>query len=141
MPSLAVALRRYDLRPGKPPERKLDASEGYEGGQGFGKVLEILCKTPVSSEPGEGTLDQPAARQDDETPHVGAPPDNPHAQQRYRCHQAREPAGARSGWILPGGTTRKRLSPIDALPLRAQFRAGRFIIAATSRLKKRSVPD
>ena len=123
MPSLAVALRRYDLRPGKPPERKLDASEGYEGGQGFGKVLEILCKTPVSSEPGEGTLDQPAARQDDETRHVGAPPDNPHASSgtfatKLGSPLVREAAGSYRG------VTRKRLSPIDTSPLRA--RRGRF---------------
>ena len=53
------------LRPGKPPERKLDGGEGHEGGQGFGKVLEILGVTPVSSEPGEGALDHSAPRQDD----------------------------------------------------------------------------
>ena len=41
------------LRPGKPPERKLDGGEGHERGQGFGKVFEILGKTPASSEPGE----------------------------------------------------------------------------------------
>jgi hypothetical protein len=44
----------------------LDGGEGNEGGQGFGKVLEILGETPVSAEPGEGALDHPAARQDDE---------------------------------------------------------------------------
>jgi hypothetical protein len=35
----------------------LDGGEGNEGGQGFGKVLEVLGKTPVTSEPGEGVLD------------------------------------------------------------------------------------
>ena len=39
---------------------------GNEGGQGFGEVLEILGETPVSSEPGEGALDYPTARQHDE---------------------------------------------------------------------------
>jgi hypothetical protein len=32
-----------------------------KGGQGFGKVLEVLGKTPVSAEPGKGVLDHPAA--------------------------------------------------------------------------------
>ena len=63
------------LRPGKPPERKLDGGEGHEGGQGFGKVLEILGETPVSSEP-ESALDHPAARQNDEAPPVVAPLDD-----------------------------------------------------------------
>jgi hypothetical protein len=30
-----------------------------KGGQGFGKVFEVLGETPVSSEPGEGALDHP----------------------------------------------------------------------------------
>src|ERR1700730_14474117 len=34
-----------------------------KGGQGFGKVFEVLGETPVSSEPGEGALDHPTARQ------------------------------------------------------------------------------
>ena len=37
--------------PGKLPESKLDGGEGHEAGQGFGKVLEILGETLVSSEP------------------------------------------------------------------------------------------
>ena len=45
-----------DLRPGKPPEGKLDGGEGNEGGQGFGKVFEVLGETPVSSEPGAAAL-------------------------------------------------------------------------------------
>ena len=32
----------YGLCPGKPPEGKLDRGEGHEGGQGYGKVLEVL---------------------------------------------------------------------------------------------------
>jgi hypothetical protein len=52
-----------DLRPGKPPEGKLDGGESNEGAQGFGKVLEVLGETPVASEPGEGALDHPTARQ------------------------------------------------------------------------------
>jgi hypothetical protein len=54
--------------PGRPPAGKLDGCEGHEGGQDFGKVLGILGETPVLSEPGEGALDHPAARQDDEAP-------------------------------------------------------------------------
>jgi hypothetical protein len=34
--------------------------------KGFGMVLEVLGKTPVSPEPGESPLDDPAMRQDDE---------------------------------------------------------------------------
>jgi hypothetical protein len=56
----------HDLRPGEPPEGQLDGGERNEGGQGFGKVLEVLGETPVPTEPGEGALDHPAARQDDE---------------------------------------------------------------------------
>jgi hypothetical protein len=41
-----------------------------EAGQGFGKVLEVLGETPVSSGPGKGALHHPAARQDDEALHV-----------------------------------------------------------------------
>jgi hypothetical protein len=42
-----------DLCPGKPPEGQLDGDKGNEGGRGFGKVLEVLSGTPVSSEPGK----------------------------------------------------------------------------------------
>ncbi len=66
----------------------MDGGEGNEGGQGFGKVLEVLGKTPVSAEPGEGALDHPAARQDDEALHVVAPLDDLHAQQRHLCHRS-----------------------------------------------------
>jgi hypothetical protein len=38
----------HGLRPGKPPEGWLDGGEGNEGGQGFGKVLEVIGETPVS---------------------------------------------------------------------------------------------
>ena len=50
-------------RAGKLLEGQLE--DGGEGGQGLGKVLEVLSETPVSPEPGEGALDHPAARQDD----------------------------------------------------------------------------
>ena len=40
----------HDLRPSKPPEGELDGGQGHEGGQGFGKVLEIVGETPVASE-------------------------------------------------------------------------------------------
>src|ERR1700724_1612302 len=77
-----------DLRPDEPPEGQLDGGEGNEGGQGFGKVLEILGKPPVSAEPGEGALDHPAAGQDDGAPHVVAPFDDLHAQQGHLCHRS-----------------------------------------------------
>jgi hypothetical protein len=54
--------------------------------KGFGKVLEILGETPVASKPGEGALDHPAARQDDEAPHVVAPFDDLDAQRRHLRH-------------------------------------------------------
>jgi hypothetical protein len=54
--------RVADLRPGKPPESKLNGGEGNEGAQGFGTILEVLDETPVASEPGESALDHPAAR-------------------------------------------------------------------------------
>src|SRR5438477_8957573 len=56
-------LHHQDLRPGEPPEGQLNGGEGNEGGQGFGKVFEVLVETPVASEPGERALDNPAARQ------------------------------------------------------------------------------
>ena len=43
--------RRQGLRPGEPPEGKLDRSKGDKGGEGFGEVLEILDKPPVAPEP------------------------------------------------------------------------------------------
>jgi hypothetical protein len=41
-----------------------------ENGESFGEVLEVLGKTPVSAEPGEGALDHPSTGQDDETLHL-----------------------------------------------------------------------
>jgi len=52
------------------------------------KVLEVLGETPVSSEPGEGALDHPTARQNDEAPHVVAPLDDLHAQPRRLCRRS-----------------------------------------------------
>ena len=52
----------HGLRTGEPPEGQLDGGEGYEGGQGFGKVLEILGETPVSAEPREGAARPATAR-------------------------------------------------------------------------------
>ena len=62
--------------------------EGNEGGQGFGKVFEVLGETPVASESGESALDNPAARQDDEALHVVAPLDDLRAQRRHLCHRS-----------------------------------------------------
>jgi hypothetical protein len=67
---------------------QLDGGEGNEGGQGFGKVLEVLGETPVSSEPGEGALDHPAARQDDKALHIVAPLDDLHRQRRHLCNRS-----------------------------------------------------
>jgi len=61
-PRPALSDRRQGLRPGEPPEGKLDGSEGDKGGEGFSEVLEILGKPPVAAEPGEGALDHPTAR-------------------------------------------------------------------------------
>src|SRR5262249_45490030 len=44
------------------PEGKLNGGEGHEGGQGLGKIFHIVGETPVSSQPGERALDDPAAR-------------------------------------------------------------------------------
>ena len=52
------------------------------------KVLEVLGEKPVSSEPGEGALNHPAARQNDEAPHVVALLDDLHAQPRRLCHRS-----------------------------------------------------
>jgi hypothetical protein len=48
----------------------MDGGEVPKVATGFGKVLEILGKTPVSSEPGEGVLQHPAPRQNDEAPRL-----------------------------------------------------------------------
>ena len=41
-----------------------------ENGESVGEVLEVLGKTPVSAEPGEGALDHPSTGQDDEALHL-----------------------------------------------------------------------
>jgi len=56
-----------------------------ESSQSSGEVLEILGKTPVSSEPGEDAFDHPPPGQDNEALHV-APLDDLHAQHRHLCH-------------------------------------------------------
>src|SRR5271165_505897 len=81
-------LHHHDLRPGEPPEGQLDGGEGNEGGQGFGKVFEVLGETPVSSEPGEGALDHPTVRENDEALRVVARLDDLQAQQRHLCHRS-----------------------------------------------------
>src|ERR1700730_12299144 len=55
-------LHHQNLRPGEPPDGQPDGGEGNEGGQGFGKVFEVLGETPVASEPGESALDNPVVR-------------------------------------------------------------------------------
>jgi hypothetical protein len=77
----------HDLRPGKPPEGELDGSEGHEGSQSFRKVLEVLGETPVTPDPGEGALDHPAARQNDEALYVVTPLDDLQVQPRHLCHR------------------------------------------------------
>jgi hypothetical protein len=47
-----------------------------------------LGDPPVLSEPGKGTLDHPAARQDDEALHVVAPLDDLYAQERHLCRRS-----------------------------------------------------
>jgi hypothetical protein len=44
----------------------LDGGQGYEGSERFGEVLVVLGQTAVAAEPGEGSLDDPSARQHDE---------------------------------------------------------------------------
>jgi hypothetical protein len=51
-------------------EQKRSRGEGDEGGEGVGEVLVVLCEATVSTEPREGALDYPAARQHDEAFHV-----------------------------------------------------------------------
>lgn len=46
----------FSLLPSKPPEGQLDRGTGNEGGQGFGKVLEIPGETPAASEPEKGAF-------------------------------------------------------------------------------------
>lgn len=58
------------------PEGELDGGQGDEGEQGVGEVLVVLGETPVAAKPGEGALDDPATRQDDEAGHVVAPFDD-----------------------------------------------------------------
>src|ERR1700751_5103846 len=70
------------------PEGKLDGGGDNKGGQGFGEVLEVLGETPVSSEPGESTLNHPAARQDDEPLNVVPPLYDLRAQRRHLCHRS-----------------------------------------------------
>jgi hypothetical protein len=55
-----------------------DGSERHEGGQGLGKASRNPWLAPASSEPGEGALDHPAARQDDEATPVVAPSNDLH---------------------------------------------------------------
>ena len=63
----------------------MDRSDGDEGGDGFGEVLEVLGEAPVAPEPGEGAFDHPAARQHDKALHIVAPLDDLHGQPWHLC--------------------------------------------------------
>jgi hypothetical protein len=68
------------LRPNKASEGKLDGGKGDEVAKVSARFSKSFGETPISSEPGEGVLDHPAARQDDKGLHVVAPLDDIHAQ-------------------------------------------------------------
>lgn len=57
----------------------MDAGEGDEGGDGLGEVLVVFGDAAVAAEPGKGSLDDPAARQDHEAFRVVAALDDLHA--------------------------------------------------------------
>src|SRR5215471_8441854 len=63
------------------------SKRGSRKWSGFGEVLEILGKPPVAPEPGEGALDNPAARQHDKAFHVVAPFDDLQAQRGHFRHR------------------------------------------------------
>ena len=52
--------------PGQASEHETDHGETDEGGDGSGVTLEIACQSAISTEPGEGALDDPAFGNDDE---------------------------------------------------------------------------
>jgi hypothetical protein len=64
------------------PDRDLDAGQCDESGEGLGKVFIILGDAAVAAKPGEGSLDDPATRQDDEAFQVVAALDDLKAQHR-----------------------------------------------------------
>jgi hypothetical protein len=61
----------------------MDGSKDNEGSQGFSEVLEVRGETAVSTEPGEGALDHPSPRRDNEALHIVRPFDDLQAQDRH----------------------------------------------------------
>ena len=66
-PAQLLRAQLKSLGPGEPPDSELDAGECDEGCEGVGEVLVILGQAPVSPEPGKGSFDDPATRQDDKS--------------------------------------------------------------------------
>src|SRR5262249_8578130 len=62
-----------------PPGGKLDRGEGHEGGQGYGKVLEVLGRTPVSSESRRRCARPPSGAAGRQSPSCRRSPINPTA--------------------------------------------------------------
>ena len=86
IPTGVVVLRAYTL-PSRLRASWIEARV-TKGGQGFREVLEVLGEAPVAPEPGEGALDHPAARQDDEALYIVAPFDDLQAQPWHHCHRS-----------------------------------------------------
>src|ERR687891_100539 len=94
-----------------------DVGDECPGGRAFDRALEILGEAPAASEPGEGALDHPAPRQDDEAlGGLGAFDDfqGPSAQRsqgkRWRIALTRSTAPSRS-WMSAACTSTKSIRP------------------------------
>ena len=75
-----------DLRPGQPPEGKLDGGEGHEGGQGSARLSKSLATRRFPRT--RRRCARLGARRHDEAPRIVAPLDDLHAQQRHLCHRS-----------------------------------------------------